>query len=538
MTVKKILKDWRIVIIFAPLILLLAIFLRTYSINSLPVFADEAIYVRWAQVMKAEATLRFLPLSDGKQPLFMWMTIPFLKLVKDPLVAGRTVSMVSGLVTMIGIFTLSYILFSKKKPALVSLFFYAISPFSVLFDRMALVDSLLSMFGIWTLIFGIITVRKLRLDAAMITGFALGGALITKSPAIFFALLLPSTIIFFEKKGKELPFNLLRVFFFWGVTLVISFAIFNVLRLGPNFGQITSRNYDYVFPISHIWENPRDPFLPHVDRSIEWLLTLGPGAAIATAIAGAVIAFQKHKRETFILLIWALVPILVQSEYAKVFTARYIFFSLPYIFILAGAIAIKKFNKRKYILPAIILIVGLHSLILSFKLITNPEDVKLPNSERSGYLEEWTSGTGIKEVSEFLVSEQAANPNQAIVVGTEGFFGTLPDGLQIYTQDKPGITVIGIGLGINGVPDSLKESKQFGNKTFLLVNSSRINFEGFKECYKELILGENPDCDLAAIFASEGVKVVKEYKKAERLVHYREYLSHGPYDTLYLFEVL
>ena len=51
-------------------ILLVAAFLRTYNLLALPIFADEAIYVRWAQVMRAETTLRFLPLSDGKIAVF------------------------------------------------------------------------------------------------------------------------------------------------------------------------------------------------------------------------------------------------------------------------------------------------------------------------------------------------------------------------------------------------------------------------------------------------------------------------------------
>ena len=78
-------------IIIGLLILVLAAVLRFVNLNSLPIFADEAIYVRWSQVMRAESSLRFLPLSDGKQPLFMWATIPILKIfTTDPLLAGRT----------------------------------------------------------------------------------------------------------------------------------------------------------------------------------------------------------------------------------------------------------------------------------------------------------------------------------------------------------------------------------------------------------------------------------------------------------------
>ena len=176
-------------------ILALAFFLRFYNILSIPVFADEAIYIRWAQVMRAEATLRFLPLSDGKQPLFMWLVIPLFKVVSDPLIAGRLVSILSGLAGIAGTYLLAGRLLNNYRIALVASLFYAVSPFFVFFDRMALVDSMLASLGVWSLYFAVLTVQTLRLDFAMITGFFLGAAFITKSPPLFFLLLLPSTIL-------------------------------------------------------------------------------------------------------------------------------------------------------------------------------------------------------------------------------------------------------------------------------------------------------------------------------------------------------
>src|SRR3989344_5804660 len=79
---KKIINEWKSTILLGILILILALGLRLYNLTYLPIFADEAIYIRWAQIMQAESTLRFLPLSDGKQPLFMWGMIPFLKIFK------------------------------------------------------------------------------------------------------------------------------------------------------------------------------------------------------------------------------------------------------------------------------------------------------------------------------------------------------------------------------------------------------------------------------------------------------------------------
>src|SRR3990167_2345049 len=104
------------------LILLAAALLRFANLNSIPVFADESIYIRWAQIMKAESTMRFLPLSDGKQPLFMWLVIPFLKIFSDPLLAGRITSGLAGIGTLIGIFLTTSYLFKSKKVALIASF--------------------------------------------------------------------------------------------------------------------------------------------------------------------------------------------------------------------------------------------------------------------------------------------------------------------------------------------------------------------------------------------------------------------------------
>jgi len=203
----EIIREWRHAVIIGLVILFIALFLRLYNLTYLPIFVDEAIYIRWAQVMRAESTLRFLPLSDGKQPLFMWSIIPFLKIFSDPLFAGRFLSVLTGLGTMVGIFALVYYLFESRKAALVASFIYAISPFSVFFDRMVLVDSMLTMFGVWTFFFGVLTAKTLRLDFAMITGFSL----LTKSPALFFAILLPTTWILSDWPKTKTLINKKRI---------------------------------------------------------------------------------------------------------------------------------------------------------------------------------------------------------------------------------------------------------------------------------------------------------------------------------------
>ena len=529
-------KNWKVTLLGFFIILALTLILRLYNLDSLPIFADEAIYIRWAQVMRAEPTLRFLPLSDGKQPLFMWSIIPSFKLFSDPLVAGRVVSVVTGMGTLVGIFVLSVLLFAPKKLrllkdlkllrketqtiniGLMAALFYAISSFSVFFDRMALADSMLAMLCLWFIIFYYLTVVTLRLDLAMIAGFFLGAAFITKSPALFIALIAPILWLFVDWKKERLKIQLVILSFLSLVTYFLSLAIYNILRLGPNFHLLKSRTGDYVHPLSHVFSSPLDPFRSYIDRSFEYLLILGPWMLVVLGILGILFTSKNYLRQKVLLLALFIIPILVVSEFSKTMTARYIYFTLPYFYILAASAFLTSkrlvFNISRLLMVTFVLIGGYRSL----QLISNPADAALPRSERSGYLEEWTAGTGIKEASDIIREYNLQNPNNKVVVGTEGYFGTLPDGLQVYLNDLPEVTVIGVGTDFTKIPSSLIESRDFGNKTYLLVNSSR--FKHNEDEFDEL-----------------GLIIVEKWQKADRPEGIRERVQHGKYDLLYLLEL-
>ena len=508
MNLKKLFNEWKWLVLVLVIILFIGLGLRVCSLTILPIFADEAIYIRWAQVMRAESTLRFLPLSDGKQPLFMWLMIPFLKLIQDPLFAGRFLSVLTGMGTILGVFVASYLLFKSKKVALIASFVYSLVPLAVFFDKMALADSMLTMFGVWILAIGIVLVRTLRLDVAMILGFVLGGALLTKSPALYFSLLLPTLVLFIQKKKDFWRYFILLI-----PTYLIGYGIFNILRLGPNFHMLALRNLDYVYPLSHLLSSPLDPFKPFVDRSKEFYWIMGGGSLMIMWLVSYLVNFKSKLKELFVLTVWFLGPILISSEFSKTMTARYVLFSLPFYVIIASAIFLINTKKLKIIQFLLISIFVVWSLAFNYKLLSNPETANLPRSERSGYLEEWTAGQGIREISDYLKSQSLRN-NQTIVVGTEGYFGTLPDGLQIYFDSSlipsngSKVKVIGIGLQLDKVPEQLVDAKKAGDIVYMVVNNERMNTD-----YTKLDL-----------------KLIKEFKKATR--------PNGTTQSLLLFEVL
>lgn len=520
--IKKILNEWRVTIFLGILILMVALVLRLYHLDLLPVFADEAIYVRWAQVMRAEPTLRFVPLSDGKQPLFMWSTIPFLKLISNPVIAGRMVSVLAGVGSLIGVFVLTYYLFKSKKAALVASLIYATSPFSVFFDRMALVDSMLTMFGVWILLLAILTVRTLRLDFAMLTGFALGGALLTKSPALFFTLLIPSVYFLskWPKKKDEIIFHLVKLMSLTVVIYVIGYGMFNILRLGPNFHMLGIRNQDYVFPLNHLWTNPKDPFIFHFHRSLQWLWIMGPSVFVVLVVVGFGGNIKKYWKQLLVVGLWGMGPLLAQSMFARVFTARYVLFSIPPLMVVAATtylslVSAATKGKLKNIFLMMLAVFVIHAVYINWFLLTDIEAAPLPRGERSGYLEEWTAGTGIAEVAELIKQEWDKDPTGTIVVGTEGYFGTLPDALQAYLNDFKDIIVIGIGIDIKSLPDSLFESKKAGNRTYLVINDSRL-------------IADSDEL---------GLELIKVFPKAKRPQGSEKYIELGPQDSLNFYEV-
>src|SRR3990167_1673242 len=138
-------------LLFILLLILIYFLTRLYRLDQFPIFSDEGIYIRWAKVAWHDASWRFISLTDGKQPLQTWGTIPFLKLFpNNALLAGRLFSVASGFVGLIGMFTLLYYLFNKRT-AFIGSFIYVFTPFFLFYDRLALVDSAVNAGFIWIL---------------------------------------------------------------------------------------------------------------------------------------------------------------------------------------------------------------------------------------------------------------------------------------------------------------------------------------------------------------------------------------------------
>lgn len=500
--VEKLKTHYKSALIFL-LIIVIYFLIRLPNLTYQPVFADEAIYIRWAQIMKAEPTLRFLPLSDGKTPLFMWVMMPVFKIVSDPLLAGRILGVFSGLGSLIGVFLLGAIFFNRKT-GLFAAFFLAITPYIFFFDRMALVDSMLSMFTIWSILLAFLIVRYQRIDLAMVLGYFLGAGLLTKTPGMFNVLTMPLSILTLKFNAKNRLNKIFKVFGLFVISIGIGLGIYNILRLGPGFTSLSARNQDYVRDPMDLLKNPLDPFMPHLGDLIEWWpLLLGYPLIIAIGL-GLIFGLLKKNKYLMALFLIGLGPLIIQMALLRTFTARYMLFSIP-TFILIAAFGIENLISRlkKFHLLAISLIVIVFlapGLNFAQKLINDIENAPLPRNERRGYLEDWTAGTGLREIAAILEQESKKG---LIIVGTEGSFGTLPDGLQIYFDKNRNVV---FKPGHSSVSAELR-NEALKLPTYYVANESR--FPKF----------------------SEGVNLIKRFPKA--LPRDPKYLP----DAMLLFKV-
>jgi len=108
-------------LVIATIALVILYFVSRLSfLTNLPIFTDEAIYIRWSQIGGRDPAWRFISLTDGKQPLFTWMVMAALRLFKDPLFAGRFVSIVAGFASAVGVWLLSFELFRNRRLAYIA----------------------------------------------------------------------------------------------------------------------------------------------------------------------------------------------------------------------------------------------------------------------------------------------------------------------------------------------------------------------------------------------------------------------------------
>jgi 4-amino-4-deoxy-L-arabinose transferase-like glycosyltransferase len=422
--------------IFAAVLLLSYFATRLYNLTAVPIFTDEAIYIRWVQIFRGDIGQLFVSLNDGKQPLFIWLGYPFNWAFSNPLLAQRLVSAFAGFSTMLALYLLSKELFSNKRTAFFAAGLYIVLPFALVYDKLALYDSLLATFAVWSLYFEIKLVKQNNISNAIFAGAVIGCGLLTKSSAYFFLLLLPTTLVLFNFNHKTRNTRLLKWLCLAILTSSIALTLYSVLRFSTNYHFIADKNNVFVYPLD-IWiKHP----LKYVFHNIEviapdFIVYFTPSLLVlATA---AFLVTRKFYQEKLLLLCWFTLPFIILALFgnSQYLYPRYTFFmAMPLIilssFTLNSVLEIKKY--KTFILIALSLLF-IPIVRTDFIILSNFSKAPIPNSDRKQLITGYASGIGVNETVKYINQEAKENK---IYVGTEGLFGLMPEALIDNVKTK------------------------------------------------------------------------------------------------------
>lgn len=422
------------------LLLLIVVYFVTRLINltHLPIFTDEAIYIRWSQIGSLDAAWRYIPLTDGKPPLYHWIMMLTLKVFADPLFAGRVVSVFAGFLNLIGIWLLTYVFFKKISHAHLSALIYVFSPFMMVYDRLAVVDSLLTSTSIYCLFFAVLLVKHRRLDTALLLGISVGAGMLTKASGLIFLLMTPLTGLLLDLKSKKI----IKTIFIWvgflALAAVLAEAIYSILRLSQFFYRIEQKNYEFIIPLSEFLKQPFAMTWGNAKSLFKWQL-----GYLTLPIASLIIfAFfdKKNLKEKLILLGYVVAPFIMIASFNKIIFPRFLLFSTPFLLILASygldyLTSLTKLKPQKFILILFFLSVAAYTSVVY---AVNPKKADIVQADRDQYVDSWPAGWGINETVDYLKKESADKP---IYVGTQGTFGLMPYSLEIYLYDNKNVEI-------------------------------------------------------------------------------------------------
>ena len=420
------------------IILLISLYFLTRLINldKFPIFSDEGIYIRWAKVAWHDASWRFISMTDGKQPLQTWGTIPFLKLFPDnSLLAGRLFAVTTGFMALIGTFSILFFLFGKTS-AFIGSFLYIITPLFLFFDRISLIDSGVNAGFIWILFLTIVLVKHQKLETALVLGFMGGFFLLAKSSVrIFFMLGVFAPLLFLERDWKKLFKNALNYYLLFGLSLIIALVIYNVQRLSPFFQFVDKKNLTFVMSFDEFFKTPLQYFSNNIKLTPLYIWWESGFVMPLLAIPGLILLFKKDKKLAGYLFIWFLLPFVAIVFFTKVLFPRYMIF-FGSIFLIFATYFLNNISKKLRTIFLILIVLAIS--YFNYTIIFDYKNIPFPQVDRGQYIEGWPAGWGIKEFMDFARVQSLSKP---VVIIAEGNFGMAGDVLDVFLKRSDKITI-------------------------------------------------------------------------------------------------
>lgn len=483
-------------------IALLYLAVHLYRLHALPVFADEAIYIRWAQLIQHEPQrYLFFALNDGKPPLFIWILSGLLSIFPrsvDAVWIARFASVIIGLIQLWVADRIVQQLQGKTLTRAITAAIIFTAPFWTFHHRLGLMDGLLTValsLSFWGLI-GLHQVTLLpksqakllreRFFFAGLAALGLGLGLWTKTPALFFtpAFVLmaygaPFLLDTFNWKKIDRAWLVDRTLWFAGAGAV-GLSLFLLLKISPSFGSLFGRSSDFTYTIGEVIRSGGINIWNNLVRVSPWISTyLRPELVALSLIA---VAVSRYRRMHWLLWLCALIfaaPLIILGKtlHPRYFLPVSIFLTISAAFMAHEAWETIRKKESWEMMLIFLVLVGFYfigSLRFLFFSYFDANQIPFVLHDREQYLTEWSSGHGLAQTRDLI--RQKVHEGEYVTVITEGSFGSLPDGLLLYFDRLPEIESVRIeGLAqypVKSIPDWAWEAAQ-DHTTWLVLNEHR-----------------------------------------------------------------
>lgn len=417
------------------------LFTRVYNLLLLPIFEDETIYIYWAKVVATTHAQWFISLTDGKPPLLIWLIGIFLTLFPQNLflLAGRLPSVMAGLLSMLAMYGIGKELFKSERVGLLSAFLYLIFPFALVYDKLALFDSLLASMLLCSTYFMIRTAQTGYYRFALSWGFFLGLGFLSKPTAIIFLPLLGISFLIltpWEVIKKEWR----RVFGMLLLSGVVAEIINNLQRVSSVYGAAAIKNAQFQQPITELLKDPFALTLGNLNGFFSWMSGYYTSIFFIIVLFSLIAVLCLHWRKGVVLMMLWFIPVVALATIGREIFPRYIFFVTPYSLIaFAACVHYLLETKYKFLFGIGAFLILLPLLRFDYYLLTNPVKAPLPSNDYQQLVSDSPSGYGIKAVTDFIDQEKAKEP---IVLVTQGTFGLYPYAFTLEYWNDPRVTIV------------------------------------------------------------------------------------------------
>jgi hypothetical protein len=384
---------------------------------ALPPFEDEGTELRWIwRVIEAGEWLQ--PLADGK-PLQVWPMVPFVWLGLPPLGVIRAVNVLVGMIGSVLLYRLALCTTENRATAFVSGALFAICPFVIYLQRLAVAETFLCVAGIWALINVIEFLAEPSRTRASLLAASLVLAAFCKFPVGFvFVLALPAALLSMPVETRvallEKPARMQMLIALTPVS-ALAIAVIGIvlvqLYLGraPGFGMriLFGEAFGQFTDIARVLGVPGVYLMTELAAQLSWAVLM-----IATiGIAASTVLGDWRQRW---LIGMGLFPMLCIAGFADFWFPRYLLFTLPPLIVAAVsgwravATRLQRFGIaiEVTVLAICVAFMGKQSTLL----IADPISAQWSKIDRVQYFEGWSSGYGYSDAAQFILAASKAPP--------------------------------------------------------------------------------------------------------------------------------